>query len=324
LEERVDSGSTSWKTILLPPLVTSAVTVLAGLAIAELQAREPELVYYVDEARPFNSVIGNVCIYDVQIGNSGTETVKEVICSVDLGPLAIPESAVDTDRAMQYEETVESGVYRIRVPHLNPHDRIGLSLYVTSSGELPNKPEVSLRGVGYTGMEGSNIELGVWLANLAASAALVAAVVAAISSRTYRKAIETIMGRLGMTTGSDQRHVLSYLLGIHGFHSEAAELVKAPVATTYWIQSDKLTSAALDRPDVDGVRRARQVLCALLSYAPLGDSSRGIVHYNISRLSRKLEDTQAQANHMVEARKYTGELVEKRLSVDPAFTQPDS
>jgi hypothetical protein len=70
----------------------------------------------------------------------------------------------------------------------------------------------------------------------------------------------------------DQRDVLAYILGAHGFYEEADWARGSERRLSYWSGADRLTEGVLRSPEKDKLQRAIKCLEALLDYAGIEDT----------------------------------------------------
>lgn len=144
----------NWPTILITGLVSLAVSVLAGMVIFLLQGREPHLVYTTTDTLPFYGENARVTgVYQITIANDGKRAVEDVVGVVTIPNGKIEQHRVFGEASLTHTETATADSMKIALPTLNPSESIQISILVTSSTNLPTRPEISLRAKGSTGTE---------------------------------------------------------------------------------------------------------------------------------------------------------------------------
>ena len=90
MEER----RSNWKQIIITAIITGVITVGAGVIINNFQTREPHLTYSAQDAIPFEGLLENIAIYNVEIENDGKKIVEDVVCQLSFSTGVIQQSRV--------------------------------------------------------------------------------------------------------------------------------------------------------------------------------------------------------------------------------------
>ena len=317
---RGEGARVNWKQILVTALITGIITVGAGMLINHFQTREPRLVYSAEDTLPFEGPLENLAIYHVKIENSGKKIVEDVVCQLSFSTGIIQQNRVVLEPSITANEIVSDSVYRLELPNLNPGESAASSILVSSKDQLPDRPEISLRSKGVTGVEASEkIGSGLnWIVIVLSTITMFAATYFLI--RTTR-----LTRRLGLTFledfdesrhDDDQRQILSYLCGIHKLNEEVERYLNMSSETSYWAESDRFAMLAVGNPTGEQATKYKSVLEDLLIYGTIAQKSGGIIHYNIARIAKSQTNDEEANEHLKEAKKIIPKLVETRVKLD--------
>ncbi len=146
-------------TAVLTGAVMLVVTVVAGMILFALQAREPRLVYSARDIIPFRGEDRFLAVYHVWIANQGGSAAEEVVCTVSVPEATIDEWTVSAAPVLSYTDSLVEDTVWLNVPWLNADERLELSLVATAPRTalpreaLPGIPKVELRAKGFRGIE---------------------------------------------------------------------------------------------------------------------------------------------------------------------------
>jgi hypothetical protein len=152
-KEEISKRRLNWLQILVTAVVTGGVTIATGLILSHFQAREPYLVYSTTDTIPFLGHNQVLAIYQVSIGNEGKKAVEDVNCIINIPAAAIEQKRITADPALSYSESSTGDSLKLSFPLLNPSELVQVSILATAPTQLPNRPQVSLRGKGVSGQE---------------------------------------------------------------------------------------------------------------------------------------------------------------------------
>jgi hypothetical protein len=325
----MDRQYLNWKQILLTGLVTGAVTVLTGMALFKWQQREPRLSFSLSDTIPFEGQDEQLAIYHVSIQNEGKREVEDVLCSVDVSPAAIKKYRVKADATLKHSEVVSNSVIQFQANGLNPNEEITLSVLASSTNAIPTRPVVSLRGKDVMGVAETRTDR-----ESAVSWPWAPALVAAYAGLSVgslfllRRRPHIFGGLLGKRIASivdsehhsdDQNEILAYLFGLHGMPEQVEYYLRKAEGCSYWAESDRLASMAVESNNPDNLRKCASILHDLLNYAESSPISQGIIHYNLARIATKLNLNAEVEQHLSDAKKLIPKLLKTRLSLDPLF-----
>ena len=315
-----------WPTILISALATLLVSVLAGMVLFFLQAREPHLVFTAADTIPFSGTNRVIAVYQVSVTNDGKKSVDDVVCYIRIAGASIDQKRVFADPSLSYSDSVTGDAMRIEIPSLNPSESEQVSALASSQASLPSRPEVSVRGRGVMGEEKPRTTsenpflLGFTISLLAVSAALALRFVLRLVSRhgpasPLVRLIATTLD--GDQHSDDQRHVIAYVLRLHGLSTEADRLVSQPHKTSYWAEADRMAQMAVQTDDPQYAEKIRSALLTLVDYAAINPNSTAIVYYDLARVSAALGRAEEARAFLSRATKAMPKLIGKRISIDP-------
>lgn len=322
MEER----AISWKQILFTALVTGVVTIVAGLILFRLQTKkpqEPRLVYEVPYTRPFRGTDLNFAIYNVPILNPGTAYAPDVVGVIQVPSATLEELHITSAPSITYTHKIARDTLELHIPELNPDETILVSLLATSEADLPNSPDVWIRGTGVTGVERTAYEvenerkpmtsqITAILSGLLASFSVVGSFFA--TSKILRK----LRGEEARhPTMGEQNKILVYLCSIHGLKEDADEYLSRPEGIiSFWSEADRFAALALGDPTTEEAEKRKRILVQLIGYASMATRSVGITHYNIARIAFAQGKDDEAKYHLREAKRNAGKLIDTRLKFE--------
>jgi len=279
--------------------------------------REPHLVYYVEDTLPFQGPSGDTAIYNVKIANLGKKAAEEVVCILSFSTSTIQQSRTIIDPSIAYTESVLSNAYRVDLPSLNPQESTTLSVLATSGDKLPARPDISLRGNGIVGTQATKNTGNVspWVPLTAGIGTAVAGSIAGLGTMLLMMRRRGLLPITPQDEG-DQKYVLAYLCEIHSLSDDAERYRNMVPKVTYWSESDRLTTLALQSPKTEEAQKRKAVLKDLLQYGAVADESRGMIHYNIARIAKAEGKEEEFEEHITKAKKLSPKVVAKRLGLE--------
>lgn len=148
---------TNRRSIVIAATITGIITLFVSLGsgwlLSYLQAREPNLVYSIQDTVPFEGPTENLAIYHVTIQNSGLRIAESVICQISILDAKIAKSSLIVAPGIAYNQSISDGSCRVEIPNLNPQESVIVSVVASSVKKLPSRPQVHLRGKGIVGTE---------------------------------------------------------------------------------------------------------------------------------------------------------------------------
>lgn len=326
----MDQQPFNWKQILATAVITGIVTLGTGMALFTLQQRNPRLEYSVADTIPFEGQQEKLAIYHITIRNDGKCLVEDVACSISVKPAVIKTSKVQADATLKYTEMSTNDVHWIDIKGLNPHEAVTVSLLASSLTSFPAHPAVALRGKNITGEEADPNEKTPdkkwpWFPALAAAYAGLASVFF-LQRQKFRSIFPFLPSTLIEALDADDEHhrgdqneIIAYLFGLQGLHEQVEYYLRKAEGCSYWSESDRIASLAIQARDEEFQKKCLIILTDLLKYAQSAPSSQGIIHYNLARILKTLGDGIQAEKHIAEAKKTIPKLLTTRLELDPLF-----
>ncbi len=151
----MEEKRSNWKQVAITAIITGIITVGGGFLINYFQTSEPHLSYDIEDAIPFEGLFENIAIYNVKLENDGNKIVDDVVCQLSFSSAEIQQSKLNLSPSITHNEIVSGNSYRLELFNLNPKESVAISVLVSSSSQLPSRPDISLRGRGITGVEAS-------------------------------------------------------------------------------------------------------------------------------------------------------------------------
>jgi len=306
----------NWMQIVATALITGAVTIVTGFILFRLQTKEPKLVYTATETRPFRGTDRNFAIYNLSISNLGGASIADVVSIVQVPDATLEDLRVVADPSLKYTYDIVSDTLELQIPELNPNETMAVSVLATSQTDLPDTPDVSLRGSGITGVETTSPERKDSRDFLVSIAAAIFGAGGGLTTLQYfRRGLP--IGPVSGKHQDDQNQILAYLCGLHGLMDDVQEYLSRPCDTSYWAEADRHAAIALANPSAEEAEKRKNVLKALLQYASVASLSVGIVHYDIARIAFAQGKHDEARDNLKKAKQHAGRLIDTRLMFDP-------
>ncbi|MBL7996879.1 hypothetical protein JNM05_16050 [bacterium] len=311
---------TNWTTIVATAILSALATLAVGFVLAWFQNKEPKLAYSTIGSFAFEGNNEQLAIYQVSFSNDGSKSATNIVCCIRIPSAHVHEYRVTNDPIIRPTVSKDSVGLWLRLEHMSPKDEITISFIAKSGSNLPPLPTVSLRSdevIGEIKKDGNEnksflsdnafVLVGIYLA----STLLIS------SFFTKTGFLSLFKKRLG----DDQIDVIAFIATLVGMPDEASMLLNRPRSTTYWVESDRIANSAIFSEDTDRVRKARSLLTKLLMYTTMANSSIGIIHYNITKLSFFLGENDQSKTHLALALKFNKSEILRRQSVDEYFAK---
>lgn len=308
----------NWTQSILTAIITLIISVGGGMILFNLQFQKAELTYMPEKILPFNSQTQNLNIYHIKFENQGNKLAEEIIGEIELNPAKIKDVNFTSDFPLDLKLSNDSLRIKFSTTSLNPKESFKLSILATSDQTFPDAPVVKLRAKGIIGdkieedtYEKEKLPFEKYLIIIASSVTFI--------SLLTRSVIKS--KGIGEKHSDDQEKVIAYLCGIYNLDKQVDRLLSLPNKASYWSEADRLTSIAIKSNSKDLISKIRDLLCDLLQYGEIADSSKGIIYFNIAKLEKKLANEIASNDYLEKAKKNIPKLVETRMKIEPVFNQ---
>jgi hypothetical protein len=305
----MDERGINWGQIIVTALITGVVAIATGMILFKLQTRQPNLTYESSTTSPFHGTEQDFAVYNVSISNNGAVPVDDVVGLIEVKNSLFEDYRIIHEPSLQIDEEISLGSITIRIPELNPNETIDISVLATSKDDLPNKPDVSVRGSGVIAKEtGNNEQASLFsedrftflLTVIVAAYSGVASLFIMRRNSLYIKIFGKTISVTDKHSGNQNR-IMAYLCGVNGLHEDVQDYLTRPNDTAYWAEADMHAAIAEANPDSPETEARKKVLIDLLSYAKIADLSRQIIKYDIARIAA------AQGNQE-EAKEYISKI----------------
>jgi hypothetical protein len=256
--------------------------------------------------------------------NSGKVEVDDVVILVKLPWGHLEQSRASAPPGVNYSEARQGDSITVTVPNLNPTEAIQVSLVVSSSsGNLPEKPDVSVRGKGVLGtLESDSIQTKESSSFLNAVSISIAAVGLTFGLFVALQTYKITRGSGGQRESgpdrghrSGQRYVLAYLCRLFGLPKLADGYLERDAETAYWAECDRLGSLAIE--DESLRKQITEVLAHLPEYAEtISDNAKAVALYNLARIDAFSADYENCKQHLNAALALSPNEIKARLKLD--------
>jgi hypothetical protein len=307
----------NWMQILVTAIITGVITIISGAILFRIQTREPNLVYTAPDTRPFSGTDRNFAIYNVSISNPGKAGIPDVVGVIQVASATLEDLRITAAPSLTCTHNIISSTLELRIPELNPNETIGVSILATSKSDLPNSPDVSVRGSGITGIEGTSPEtkrFSDWFTWALPATLAVYSGLAFVYIARRRGSLFLLVSH---KHSDAQNEILAYLCGLHGLMNDVQEYLSKPCDTSYWAEADRFAAIAVANPTADEAEKRKNVLKDLLEYASVASLSVGIIYYDVARIAFAQAKHDEAKENLKKAKQHAGRLIDIRLKLEP-------
>lgn len=281
----------------------------AALIIGKIQSQDPHLGYTVVSSIPFSGATDVVSIYQINLINDGKREVQDVTCYMRVPGGKIEQFKTSIAPSIGVTQTTTGDSLTVHISSLNPSDTATISLLASGAGELPSRPEVSIRASGVNGEEKTKSPQddrhdGTWSVLLSGFGAV-------ISTGLFLPIVRKFVG------GSNQAKTLETICRTHGLNEAAEYYTKLKGRVWYRDEADRITVEALRVGTADALEKAQSILLALATSGAIADESRAIVFVNLARIEATKGNESPADHFLLLARTYSKSTVEERLRILP-------
>ncbi|MDO6739402.1 hypothetical protein [Wenyingzhuangia sp. 2_MG-2023] len=307
----------NWTQSILSAVITIIVTVGGGMILFNLQTDKPTLNFHTEKILPFKSQKENLNIYHIKFENLGNKLAEEIVGEINLYPANIKEVNFSSDFPIDIQTENDSLKIKFSTKSLNPKESFKASILAISNVNFPDEPKVKLRGKGIIGEKINNENKNEEKDEKNELPIILLVSFASVLSLLTRGIIKN--QGIGIKHSDDQNKIIAFLYGIHNLDKQAEKLLSLPNKLSYWSESDRLTSNAINSDKKEQVEKVKNVLTDLLSYAKIADSSRGIIYYNLARVEKYLGNEDKSTEYIEKSKEEIPKLLETRMKIDPIF-----
>jgi hypothetical protein len=315
-EETRETRSYGW--ILVTALISVVVGVSTGVLVGHLNERLPGLEYELIAPAVFTGEKESIGVLVLNVSNPAKKEIENVTSTLNLGSLELREPKVIGLQPGAYSQTIKDGVFEVDVPYLNPEEAFSVQLLVASKTPAMQIPKPIVRAKGLIGVNRTtrptHFLFKDFPALLVAASSALLAVTAALMFVTLNK--NTPKRLYTVKHKDDERDIVAFILGIHGFHEEAKWARSSDRRLSYWSEADRLTEIVLQDGNKDKISKAVTCLECLLNYADVDPLEALLIHFDIARLAVATGDEASARKHLAAARGKGHEVIEKRLIMD--------
>jgi len=312
----------NWKSVLATALITGLVTVATGMLLFWLQSEKAELTYNSIKSIPFDEVSNSLFIQQIEIQNSGDESVEDIVLVVSFSEETLERHRILIDRAISHEKEVSEKAITLEIDSLNPGEGGSVSLMYRAATPGSSGAAISLRGKGVTGKligtEQESRKEPIWIALVAAYAGVFAFLMSTKRGRTMLPLVAKSV-LLGRSLPRNQKYQIASALSMYGYPDKAKEYLNSSADRQYWVEADLLAAEGLNG-DEKLVKDTIKVLLLITEIPNIASSSKAITYYNIARLFASLDsEKESVLECLRKARDLDKSEIESRMRKDPIF-----
>ena len=316
------------KAIILAGLVSLIVGVGSGWIINVVTEKQAKLTYDITTQEVFSGSSNNIGIFGIRISNTGKKEIEEVLSQLVFSEADISEYKISGIPDASRKVKSSGSSFEINVPYLNPEEQVSIQILLKPTTKSLAPPLIDIRGKGVVGVKEEKEDQSkskvyrLLSVAMAALATLITAIT--LSRRSIRSLMElSFEKRLQKETDAseyhhaDQRDTVAFVLEAKGLYEEAKSVRTIPRDISYWSIVDSLVSEWLKKNDKTEIKKSIDALDYLMEYASVADSSKQIIHLNISRLAMAISEKTIASTHLTKAIEKDSIIMQKRISQYP-------
>lgn len=284
------------------------------MILFNLQAEKPTINYNTEKILPFKSQNENLNIYHIKIENLGNKLAEEVVGEISLDPAKIKDVNLSSDFPINVETENDSLKINFSTKSLNPKESFKISVLAISEINFPDEPKVKLRAKGIVGEKIQSEDKEEEEEKLPFILMVSFVTVLTLLTRSIIKS-----KGVGVKHSDEQNKTIAFIYGIHNLDKQAEHLLSRPNRASYWSESDRITSNAINSNDKEQISKVKNALTDLLNYAKIADSSRGIIYYNLARIEKFSGNNEKSEEYLAKSKNEIPKLLETRVKMDPLF-----
>lgn len=156
----------NWLQIIVTAVMTLIVGIISTIIAVKLQVQEPRLIYSITETTKIKMKDQDVAIYKLSVENNGKKFVENIDCQIRISSANIEEVSINKDPTIKYTSSVVDDTVVLNFPLLNPSEEVQVSILANASINLPERPEIKIRGKGVIGIDKSIEKSRVKISNI--------------------------------------------------------------------------------------------------------------------------------------------------------------
>jgi hypothetical protein len=309
----------SLKSVIATSVITGVVAVFTGMLLFWWQAERPDLTYNSIRSIPFDNASNKLFIQQIEIQNSGNKSVDDVVLLIEFSDEVIEKSRISIDKTISHKIDSNEKSIQLKIDSLNPGEIANLSVLYQSANSMSAGAKISLRGRGIVGKpigsKSVDTKNSIYIGLVAAYAGLMSI---PLSTKRGRDRVKMIINNLILRKpfDSEQKNNLASIISMYGYPEKAREYLNSGSERKYWVEADLLAAEALlgnEKLKEDTI----QILLAISKISMIAETSKCIIHYNIARIYRSLNNNDKVKENIKLAKALNESEVKQRLQLDP-------
>ncbi len=304
--------------IVVAGIVSLVVGISSALLLRHFTNDRPELTYDITSLELFPGQTQKLGIVAIRIENTGRKEIEQLQCRIDIIDAVLKEPRCKGLNAASPKITHDTGHVEVSVPYLNPKEEFSLQLLVEPAKDQLSVPDIDIRGKGIVAVRKIN--------DPKRSSGLTEILLPILA--TITAALGTVFTGIwrylnsGDGLGVEQRDGFAFLLGLHGFAEQAAELRSSPRDYSWWTLADALTERLLQShsKDEDAIQRGTALLQNLINqHLMMAKPSKAIIYLNLARLAEFIGDRRAAVQFIKSAQELDRTTADLRIGIVPSL-----
>ncbi len=149
-----------WAAVALHALLTTAVTILTTLVIDYCSSRSGHLSYGAQVSEPFDKDSLHLRTCQLELRNDGDAILEDIKGQVQFEGQQIVACKLKGTPAMGIQDSLAAHSYWLRLPFLNPMEKLAIAFLLSGGPAMPPPPLVDVRARGSTAVGRAD---GAWI-----------------------------------------------------------------------------------------------------------------------------------------------------------------
>jgi tetratricopeptide (TPR) repeat protein len=226
-----------------------------------------------------------------------------------------------------FSDTTFKNINIIKIPLLNPRERITFSYLTNANIESDELPDISVRAKGINGKvkeKSENSKINSTLNLITTIAGFIAVILTFLASTLFKNLFSKSEEKdLNIHLDSGQIKVIAYLCSTLGLKEEFERYSDLKAQSTYWSEADFIAyKASLDN-DIERNNKRIKLLIGIIDYADkyISKSSIAIIYFNIGKIFIIIGDKVNAEEYLKKAEKIFPTIIKKRINIDPIINK---
>jgi len=144
-----------WAAVVLNALLTTVITILTTLVIDYCTTKSGRLSYQAQVSEPFDKDSLHLRTCQLELRNDGDAILEDIKGQVQFEGQQMVACKLKGTPAMGIQDSLAAHSYWLRLPFLNPMEKLAIAFLLSGGPDMPPPPVVHVRARGSTAVTGT-------------------------------------------------------------------------------------------------------------------------------------------------------------------------